>query len=152
MLIPGFTCSNQDVGVSQQGEHWCAFGALQDGKGGLSSEPHVYPWGIPGWCMFLQGSMHLLHSHHQLTYGLTSGEILEGCSVQSCRAGKQTWMLACFWRQHRSNPHFPIAFPSARLLPSREFHGDTATVFGSITEGGEAAPSPAPIGESSRTP
>lgn len=77
---------------------------------------------------------------HRLTYAhpsvLTSGEILEGCSMQSCKAGKKTLMLAYFWRQHPFNPHFPLACPSAQPLSSAEPPGDAVTEFGAIVQAG----------------
>lgn len=129
MLTSALTCSDQDVGVSQQGEHRRAFGALRDGKGGLRRLRAACAFtpilgSVPAQPSSL-GSARFVHTAwHRLTYAhtsvLTSGEILEGCSMQSCKAGKKTLMLAYFWRQHHFNPRFPLAFPSARPLSSAE--------------------------------
>lgn len=78
---------------------------------------------------------------------LTSGEILEGCSMQSCKAGKRTLLLAYCWRQRRFNPHFPLAFPSAQPLSSAEAPGDAGTVFGDPVQAGRGErwlPAPLP--------
>lgn len=125
MPTSAFTCSDQDVGVSQEGGQRRAFGALQDGKAGgvMSAENRVCVRTHPrqGACTALvPGGARARFVHaawHRLTNAracvLTSGEILEGCSMQSCKAGKKTLMLAYFWRQHPFNPRFPLAFPSA---------------------------------------
>ena len=146
MLTSAFTCSDQDVGVSQQRGHRRAFGALRDGKGGLRR--------LRATCAFAPvlgsvpaqpsspGSVRPLRSCHLAPAHLCThvcthlGGDLRGLQY----AQLQSWEENTYVILLLKTASLQSAFPSGFSFSPTPFIGrgprDAVTVFGDIVQAG----------------
>lgn len=83
------TRSHQDVGIPQQGEHRRALGALVEMEGSRVLWAGGTRAALPPTLLTAPFPSPLRREERVLT----SGEILEGCRMQSCKAGKKMLLL-----------------------------------------------------------
>lgn len=155
VLPPARTCSHQDEGVSQEGDQRCPSGALWGGKGGDTSAeiplcahtgPQLSPRprGAPASVTPAHICTHLCTHICTNTAVLTSGEILEGCRMQSCKAGKKTLNFSLFLETAPLQAAFPSGFSFSSTPSMGRAPGDAVTAFGDMVQasGGTGVPAP----------
>lgn len=69
------------------------------------------------------------------TPALTSGEILEGCRMQSCKAGKKTLNFSLFLETALLQDAFPSGFSFSSTPSTGRAPGDAVTALGGMVQG-----------------